>query len=56
MNSIPSIKNSILYIFETYFLIKFDLTKFTIEQDNNLFFSEINSPKQQLIKKRKKNH
>ena len=37
MNSIPSIKNSILYIFETYFGIKLDLTNFTLDQDNNLF-------------------
>ena len=37
MNSIPSIKNSILYIFDTYFGIKLDLTNFELDQDNNLF-------------------
>ena len=37
MNSIPSIKNSILYIFETYFGIKLNLTNFALDQDNNLF-------------------
>ena len=37
MNSIPSIKNSILYIFDTYFGIKLNLTNFELDQDNNLY-------------------
>ena len=37
MNSIPSIKNSILYLFENYLGIKLDLTNFSLDQDNNLF-------------------
>ena len=37
MNSIPSIKSSILYIFDTYLGIKLNLTNFELDQDNNLY-------------------
>ena len=37
MNSIPSIKNSILYICDTYFGIKLNLSNFGLDQDNNLY-------------------
>ena len=37
MNSIPSIKSSIFYIFETYFGIHINLSNFSLDQDNNLF-------------------
>ena len=37
MNSLPSIKSSIFYIFDTYFGIKLNLANFSLDQDNNLF-------------------
>ena len=37
MNSIPSIKSSILYIFDTYLGIKLNLTNLELDQDNNLY-------------------
>ena len=37
MNSIPSIKSSISYIFQTYFGIKLNLANYAFDSDNNLF-------------------
>ena len=42
MNSLPSIKSSILYIFEEYLGIKLDLTNFSFDKDNNLFIQLTN--------------
>ena len=42
MNSLPSIKSSILYLFEAYLGIKLDLTNFSLDKDNNLFIQLTN--------------